>query len=142
MVDLPLVPATPTLKTAELKSSARSLARSHDGGTNTTRDLHVGDRLLHSGGRHHDLTGPRNATAILRMKQHATCTQKIKSLGIAPLVERSVRTLNQSTFGLDDQGERGHATTADAAKKVISKLGHWRNLEGLPMGCNAGWTIG
>jgi hypothetical protein len=76
------------------------------------------------------------------MKQHATCTQKIKSLGIAPLVERSVRTLNQSTFGLDDQGERGHATTADAAKKVISKLGHWRNLEGLPMGCNAGWTIG
>ena len=27
VVDLPLVPATPTLKTAELKSSARSLAR-------------------------------------------------------------------------------------------------------------------
>jgi hypothetical protein len=43
---------------------------------------------------------------------------------------------------LDDQSERGHATTADAAKKVISKLGHWPNLEGLPMGCNAGWAIG
>ena len=115
---------------------------SDDGGTNTARGLHVGDRLLHSSGRHHDLTGPGNATAILGMKQHATCTQKIKSLGIAPLVERPVRTLNQSTFGLDDQSERGHATTADAAKKVISKLGHWRNLEGLPMGCNAGWAIG
>jgi hypothetical protein len=42
---------------------------------------------------------------------------------------------------LDDQSERGHATTADAAKKVISKLGHWRNLEGLPMRCNAGWAL-
>jgi hypothetical protein len=75
------------------------------------------------------------------MKLHATCTQKIKSLGIAALVERPVRTLNQSTLCLDDQGERGHATTANAAKKVISKLRHWPNLEGLPMGCNAGLTI-
>jgi hypothetical protein len=76
------------------------------------------------------------------MEQHTTCTQKIKSFGIAPLVERPVRTLNQSTHGLDDQSERGHATTADAAKKVISELGHWRNLEGLPMRCNAGWALG
>jgi hypothetical protein len=38
---------------------------------------------------------------------------------------------------LDDQGERGHAATADAAKKVISKLGHRRNLQLLPMRCNA-----
>jgi hypothetical protein len=76
------------------------------------------------------------------MEQHTTSTQKIKSLAIAPLVERPVRTLNQSTPGLDDQSERGHATTADAAKKVISELGHWRNLEGLPMRCNAGWTLG
>lgn len=83
-----------------------------------------------------------HATAVLGMKQHTTCTQKIKSFGIAPLVERPVRTLNPSTPGLDNQSERGHATTADATKKVIFQLGHWRNLEGLPMGCNAGWALG
>jgi hypothetical protein len=43
---------------------------------------------------------------------------------------------------LDDQSERGHATTADAAKKVIFQLGHRRNLEGLPMRRNAGWALG
>ncbi len=118
------------------------LRASDDGGTNTACGLHVGNRLLNSGGRHHDLTGPRNATAILGMKLHATCTQKIKSFRIAPLVERPVRTLNQSTLRLDDQGERSHATTADAAKKVISKRGHWRNLEGLVMRCNAYWSLG
>jgi hypothetical protein len=62
-------------------------------------------------------------------------------LGIAPLVERPVRTLNPSAPGLDDQSERGHATTADTAKKVISELGHWRNLEGLSMRCNAGCAL-
>ena len=75
------------------------------------------------------------------------CTQKIKSFGIASLVKRSVGTLNQSAPGLNDQSEWGHATTADAAEKVISKLGHWkfghwRNLEGLLMRCNAGWALG
>jgi hypothetical protein len=67
---------------------------------------------------------------------------KIKSFGIAPLVERTVGTLNPSTPRLDDQSERGHATTANAAEKVISELGHWRNLEGLPMRCNAGCALG
>jgi hypothetical protein len=33
-------------------------------------------------------------------------------------------TLNQSAPSLDDQSERSHATTADAAKKVIFNLGH------------------
>ena len=80
--------------------------RACDSGTDTARGLHVGDRLLHSSGRHQDLTGPRNAAAILRMKQHTACTQKIKSFGIAPLVERPVRTLDQSAPGLDDQSER------------------------------------
>jgi hypothetical protein len=75
------------------------------------------------------------------MEQHATCTQKIKSFGIAPLVKRPVRTLNPSAPGLDDQGERGHAATTDAAEKVISKVRHWRNLEGLLMRCNAGQAI-
>ena len=68
--------------------------------------------------------------------------QIIKSFGIAPLVEGPVRTLNPSAAGLDDQSKRGHATTANAAKKVIFQLGHWRNLEGLPMRCNAGWALG
>jgi hypothetical protein len=62
------------------------------------------------------------------MEQHATRTQKIKSFGIAPLVERAVRTLNPTAPGLDDQSKGGHPTTADAAEKVISKLGHRRNL--------------
>src|SRR5262249_8096628 len=114
---------------------------SGDGGTNTARGLHIGDRFLHSSGRHHDLTGPRNATAILGMKQHTACAQEIKSFRITPLVESPIRTLNQPTPGLDDQSERGHATTANATKKVISELGHWRNLEGLPMRCNAGWAL-
>jgi hypothetical protein len=76
------------------------------------------------------------------MEQHTTRTQKIKSFGIAPLVERPVRTLNSSTTGLDDQSEWRHSTTANAAKKVIFQLGHWRNLEGLLMRCNAGRALG
>jgi hypothetical protein len=76
------------------------------------------------------------------MKQHAMRTQKIKSLGVASLVKRAIRTLNPSAPGLDDQGERGHAATTDAAEKVISKVRHWRNLEGLLMRCNAGQAIG
>src|SRR5262245_26874432 len=119
------------------KPSARD-----DGGTNTARRLQVGDRVLYSGGLHQDLTGPRNAAAILGMQKNTTCTQKIESFGIASLVERPVRTLNRSTHGLDDQSERSHATTADAAKKVVSESGHRRNLEGLSMRCNAGWTLG
>jgi hypothetical protein len=111
-------------------------------GANATCGLHVVDRLLDSGGGNKDLTGPANATAILRMKQHTTRTQKIKSFGIAPLVERAVRTLNPSTPGFDDQSEGGHATTADAAEKVISKLGHRRNLHALPMKCNEGEALG
>jgi hypothetical protein len=58
------------------------------------------------------------------MKQHAARTQKIESFAIAPLIERPVRTLNQSSPRLDDQSERGHATTAHAAKKVVSEFRH------------------
>jgi hypothetical protein len=104
--------------------------------------LHVGNRFLDSSGRDEDLIGPANAATILRMEQHATCTQKIKSFGVAALVKRTVGTLNQSAPGLDDQSERGHATTADAAEKVISKPGHWRNLEESLMRGNAGWALG
>src|SRR4051794_24606864 len=72
------------------------------------------------------------------MQQQALRAQKVESLGIAPLVERAVRTLDPSAAGPDDQGERGHATTADAAKKVISWGEHRRNLQAPPMKCNAG----
>ena len=88
------------------------------------------------------MTSPADAAAILRMQQHPACAQEIKSFGVAPLVERAVRTLYPSAPGLDDQGERGHATTADAAKKVISKSGHRRNLEESLMRGNAGWALG
>jgi hypothetical protein len=43
---------------------------------------------------------------------------------------------------LDDQSEGGHATTADAAKKVISKSGHRRSLRELPMKYNSGEALG
>ena len=43
---------------------------------------------------------------------------------------------------LDDQRERGHAATADAAEKVISELGHRRNLQALPMAHNSGDSMG
>jgi hypothetical protein len=58
------------------------------------------------------------------MEQHTAGTQKIKSFAIARLVERPIRTLYPSAPSLDDQSQRGHATTADAAKKVIFQLGH------------------
>jgi hypothetical protein len=43
---------------------------------------------------------------------------------------------------LNDQGERSHAATADAAKKVISRMGHRRNLQAMPMRCNAVGALG
>src|SRR6266481_2770907 len=73
----------------------------------------------------------------------ATPTPRAASLkrsarSLARLVERAVRTLDPIAPGLNDQSEGGHATTADAAKKVISKPGHWRNLQALSVKCNAG----
>ena len=108
-----------------------------DGGTDTTRGLHVRDCLLDSGGGDQDLIGATHAAAILRMEQHASCTQEIKFLGIAPLVERAVGALYPSSPGLDNQRKGGHAATADAAEKVISKPRHRRKLQALPMRCNA-----
>src|SRR6266446_981306 len=67
------------------------------------------------------------------MKQHAASTQEIKSFSVAPLVKSTVRTLHVSAPGLNNQGERSHSTTADAAKKVISRLGHRRSLPLLSM---------
>ena len=93
-----------------------------DGGADAARGLHVGDRFLDRGGGDQDLTGAADAAAILRMEQHAACAQEIESFGIASLVERAVGALDPSAPGLDDQSERGHAATADAAKKVISRL--------------------
>ena len=52
-------------------------------------------------------------------EQHTTCRQKIKSFGIAPLVERPVRTLNPSTPGLDNQSGRGSCHYRRRRKKVI-----------------------
>src|SRR5438874_9504094 len=88
-----------------------------DRGTNTTCGLDVGDRLLNSCGSDQDLTGPANATAILGMQPYPARTQEIKSFGVASLVKRAVRTLDPSAPGVDDQGEGGHATAADATKK-------------------------
>ena len=138
VVDFPLVPATPTPKAAAVEEVGEKPRARGNGGADAARGLHVGDRFLDGGGGDQDLTGPANAAAVLRMQRDAARTQEIKSFGVAPLVERAVRTLDPIAPGLDDQGEGGHATTADAAKKVISKPGHWRNLQALPIKCNAG----
>ena len=106
-----------------------------DGGPDTTRGLHVGDRLFDSSGGDQDLRGSPDAAAILRMQQHSTSTQKFKSYGISPLIKRPVGALDPPAPRLDNQGERGHAATADAAKKVI--LAHRRNLQLSSMRCNA-----
>jgi hypothetical protein len=116
-----------------------------DSGADTPRGLHVWDRFLDSRGGDQSLTGPAHAATVLRMKSDAMRAQKIKSFGIASLVEGTVGTLHSTASGLDDQSERGHATTADAAEKIISWPGHRRNLQALPIDCNArrgraGWT--
>src|SRR5262245_21340847 len=94
-----------------------------DAGTDPTRRLHIGDRLFHGGGGDQDLLGAPDAAAILRVEQHSSSTQEIKSFGISPLIKRPVGTLDSSAARLNDQGERTHAATADAAKKVISRFG-------------------
>jgi hypothetical protein len=71
------------------------------------------------------------------MKQDSTRTQEIKPRRISPLIKRPVGALDASAPRLDDQGERSHAATADAAKKVISMSGHRRKLQLLPMRRNA-----
>src|SRR5262249_23686083 len=113
-----------------------------DGGADATRGLHVRDHLLDGSRGDQDLTGPADAAAILPMEQHAPCAQKIKPFGIASRVERGVGPLDPSALGFDDQGERGHAATADTAKKVVSGLGHRWNLRGLPTRGNAAWAPG
>src|SRR5262249_52396957 len=55
---------------------------SDDAGTDTTSGLHVGDRLFNSGGGDQYLRGSPDSAAILRMKEHPSSTQKIKSFGI------------------------------------------------------------
>jgi hypothetical protein len=62
------------------------------------------------------------------MEQYATRAQEIKSFAVASLVERAVGALDMAASRLDDQCEGSHAATADATEKVISSLGHQRNL--------------
>src|SRR5262245_7576408 len=120
-------------QTGGVEQLSEKFCAGDDGGTNTTCGLDVGYRLLNSSGSDQDLIGSAHAAAILGMKQHPARAQEIKSFGVAPLVKRAVRTLDPSAPGLDDQGEGGHATTADATKKVISMSGHRRNLQASPM---------
>jgi hypothetical protein len=127
----------PNAQGGTVEELGEKVSAGDDGGTDTTRGLHVGDRLFNSCGGDDDLLGSLDAAAILWMKQHPSRTQKIKSLGISPLIKRPVGTLDPSAPRLNDQGERGHAATPDAAKKVVSKLGHRRNLQLLPVRCNA-----
>src|SRR5262249_30529336 len=111
------------------KVSKKLRARRH-GGTNATRGLHVGHRLLDGSRRHQGLIAWVEAVAIRRMQQHAARTKKIESFGIASLVKRRVGALTPPALRLNNQSERSHAATANAAEKVISELRHWRNLEG------------
>src|ERR1044072_4500850 len=99
-----------------------------DDGTDTTGGLHVRDCLLDSGGSDQYLIRTSHAAAILRIKRHASCAQKIKFFSIAPLIERAVGPLHASSPSLDNQRKWSHAATADAAEKVISRLRHRQKL--------------
>ena len=137
VVDLPLVPATPIAKGGVVEELGEKLCARHDSGADATRSLHVGDRLLDCRGGDQDLAVAANSAAILRMEQHATSAQEIKSFAVASLVERAIGTLDTSAPRLDDQREGSHAATADATEKVISMLGHRQYLQALAITDNS-----
>ena len=101
----------------------------------TARGLDVGDGVLDRGGGDQDLIGPSQAAAVLRMEPHPARPEEVELFGIAPLIERAIRTLDPTASCLDDQCERGHAATAYAAEEVVSPPIHSRNLRALPTGC-------
>src|SRR5262249_11727607 len=91
-----------------------------DGSADAPRSLHIGDGFLDSRRCDQRLARPAHAAAVLWMKRDAMRTQKIKSFGIASLVESAVGTFDPTASGLDDQGERRHAAPTDAAEKIIA----------------------
>ena len=61
--------------------------------------------------------------------------------GVASLIECAIRALDPRASRLHDQGERGHAATAHAAKKVLFPPTHSRNLRALPRRCKRYWAL-
>ena len=142
VVDLPLVPATPTLKSARLNSSASSFARvmmvaptrraACTSGTVSSTAVEV-TRIW---------SAAADAAAVLRVQHDPAAAQEIESFGVASLVERAVGAFHPSAARLDDQGERSHAATADAAEKVVFGLGHRRYLQALPRRTTGSGLVG
>ena len=138
VVDFPLVPATPTLKAEALKSSARSFAR-----VVTAAPMR----------RAACTSGMVSSTAAEVTRIWLARRMPLPSCGCSS-TPRERRKSNRSVLrpwssarsepstrpppAWMIKGERGHATTADAAKKVISWGEHRRNLQASPMKCNAG----
>src|ERR1700687_3198600 len=61
-----------------------------DNGTDTTRGLQVGNRLLDGCGGDQDLAVAANTAAVLRMKQYTARAEKIKSFGVSSLLEGAI----------------------------------------------------
>jgi hypothetical protein len=78
-----------------------------------------------------------NAAAVLRVKQYAARAEKLESFSVSSLIQGTIGTLDPSTPRLDDQCEGGHAATAYATEKVVSKMVHRQNLQVLPMRNNS-----
>ena len=126
---LPARAGNPNGETRRVEEVGEKPRPGSDRGADAARGLHVGNRLLNRSRCHQDLVGALHAAAILRMQQHAMGAQKIKSFAVATLVERAVGALDPVAPAFHDQSERGHSAPADAAKKVLSRLGHRQNVK-------------
>ena len=96
VVDLPLVPATPTLKLGGVEQLGQQLGAGDDRRADAPGGLHVGDGLLDRRGDHQGLVGAGQARAVLRMQHHAARAQELEPGAVAALVQRAVRALTSA----------------------------------------------
>ena len=106
VVDLPLVPATPTLRSARVEQLGQQLGAGDDSGTEAPRGLHVRNGLLDRGGDDQDLAVAGECRCRPADAAYAARAQEIEPFGVAALVERAVRALDPSAARLDDQRQR------------------------------------
>ena len=129
VVDLPLVPATPIRSGAALNRSASRRARVVIGAP--TR------RAAWTSGTVSSTAAETTSTWSARVTPLPSCgcspmpllAQEIEFGAVAALVERAVGAFDPAAARLDDQGQRRHAATADAAEEVIAILHHGRGVQ-------------
>ncbi|MEJ1968200.1 MAG: hypothetical protein WDN03_06110 [Rhizomicrobium sp.] len=118
VVDLPLVPATPTAPGESLNSSARSSARSIVLAPTRRAAWTSGTVSSTAAEATRTVVLRREAAAVLREERDAGSAQIIE-LGRQPaLVEGAVGAGHRGAARLQDQRERQHAAAADAAEEI------------------------